>query len=858
MKILLINPCCLQEAGRDLYSAHLIGPLFKLQPNTTMTLGVPLALPTLAAHTPAKHTVKIIDEEIELIDFTESVDLVGLTAMTFKATRAYEIANEYRRRGVKVVMGGIHASMCPEEALAHVDCVVIGEAEELWPQLLADAEAGELRQIYSATGFPDLIDARPPRYDLVRNRQYLYSYLQTTRGCPYDCNFCTVTRTSGRKIRKKTPEQVVTEVDLLLRQHPSRQFRFIDRRTGSHKRFVGMIAFIDDNFAIDRNHALAVCAALQSYQEERGIVFFWYTQVNYPVGLDDELLTAFEAANCQHLFIGFENLDPQLLQAMNKFVNSPEHYAEAIRNIHRHNMRVVYSTIIGVDGSTWDSASHLWRFVEEQRVLHVLVNILTPYPGTTLATEMEQSRRILTRAPQLYNIRNVVFRPEGMSPGELLNSYRALCQRLFGFRAAMARSRDLLDNQARLVLPLTERVGFYLGLSFSCLLLASRRRLRLGTALRLLLEAPRHILVSGSLPAIERLVSCADYDDFASSENQRLSAPGSAAAANHPATGDLVDKQMRTHQPQTPGAPGAPGQRGYRACHISSALLRSRGTQVSDRDAGRPILVLGGTSLKLNEMSELINRLMEAGYEVACLEHPLGGLRDAGINPRQERPRSLRDYLDRLQDSGEVRKLDILAQSYAAFDVVRALADNPAYLSLISSIILVTPPGFDEKVNYLNHCLRFLWGHTLKGYLKARWGLLGRTPVTQGNFEARDRLQRQAAGIRIWFANTLRNPVRTLRELIDIINFRLALPLETLHKESGYDINIFLQTEDRVIPSQPTLRCTASWLPRDSVRQEPGGHNDVFFQKDQQNALLKFIREVREKIPGQTSQSDWN
>jgi radical SAM superfamily enzyme YgiQ (UPF0313 family) len=490
-----------------------------------MALGIPLALPTLAAHTPPEHSVKIVDEEIKDIDFDEPVDIVGITAMTFKARRAYEVSREFRGRGVKVVMGGIHASMCPDEASEHVDCVVIGEAEDLWPQVLADAAEGKLKKRYKVEEFPDLKKSRIPRYELVKNRQYLYSYLQTTRGCPYECNFCTVTKYNGRKVRKKTPEQVIEEVDSLLRLNRGRQFNVADRSQGKTKRFVGAIAFIDDNFAIDRNHALAVCNALQRYQEERGIVFAWYTQVNFTVGFDEELLTAMENANCLHILIGFESLDHATLQSMKKSMNTPEKYEEAIRNIRKHGIQVIYSTIIGDDNSSLESTERLMEFIQKNDIFHVLLNILTPFPGTELFDEMSKENRILSFDPQLYNIRNVVYRPNGMTPSQLQELFMSLSTRLYQYDKVYKRGKAMLGLDNRLYLPLFDRVAAVLGLSYTSLCLAWRGRLRLVAAMLILLSAPFLVLLNGSLFAVELLIASADYDDFARSESKRSSNP---------------------------------------------------------------------------------------------------------------------------------------------------------------------------------------------------------------------------------------------------------------------------------------------------------------------------------------------
>jgi len=521
MKILLVNPCCFNDSGRDLYSAHVAGPLFTVQPHKRLTFGIPLALPTLAACTPVEYDVQIVDEEIEDIDFNEPVDLVAITAMTFKAGRAYEIAREYRARGVRVVMGGIHASVCPDEAAEHVDCVVIGEAENLWPDLLADASAGKLKKRYVAQEFPDLKMSRTPRYDLVKNEQYLYSYLQTTRGCPFDCNFCTVTKISGRTVRKKTTEQVIQDVSAIVSIKHKRTLNLIDRSTAQKRKLVRMIAFIDDNFAIDRTHALSVCRALKKFQDDHNLVIPWYTQVNVDVGFDEELLTAMRDCNCQHLFIGFESLDPATLQAMGKNSNSPMRYAEAIRNIHRHDIRVVFSTIVGDDNTSRQSAACLKSFVEANDVFHVLLNIMTPYPGTRLFDEMKKEGRILTDDPQLYNIRNVVFQPRTMETTELKDIFNSLCGSLYRFDAMYQRGRNLLGHGNRLCFPVIDRVLLFFAVCFACLFLACRGTLRPKIAVRVILAAPYIILYHGTLFALEVLVMSADFDDFAQREIKR-------------------------------------------------------------------------------------------------------------------------------------------------------------------------------------------------------------------------------------------------------------------------------------------------------------------------------------------------
>lgn len=846
MKILLVNPSCLDESGRDLYSAHLLGPLCTAQPQKRMTLGIPLALPTLAAHTPPEHSVRIVDEEIEDINFEEPVDLIGLTAMTFKAKRAYEIAKEFRKRGVTVVMGGIHATMCPDQVFQHVDSVVVGEAEELWPEILADAVSGRLKRRYNAENLPDLRMSRIPRYDLVKNRHYLYAYLQTTRGCPFDCNFCTVTKLSGRTVRKKSPEQVIAEVDALLKLNPLRRFNVVDRLTGGKKRFVGTIAFIDDNFAIDRNHALAVSSALQRYQEDNGIVFAWYTQVNYMVGFDDELLMAMERASCQHLFIGFENLDPATLRSMNKRMNDPEKYGEAIRNIHRHHIRVVFSTIIGDDNTSRQSARRLESFIDKNHVFHVLINILTPYPGTALSEEMNKEDRIITREPELYNIRNVVFRPKGMSSAELEDIYLSLCSSIFRYDAMYRRGMSLLGLTDRFYLPPIDRIAAFMGFTYTCLYFALCRRLRCTIVMRLLLAAPRLLLFHGSIFAIELLVSSADYDDFLNSEILRFGKAGNMEGQRTKGVDRLIEQTLRDFSVSYPKDKAAGSYRGF---YITGSHLAARGINVPQENVGRPILLLGGTSIPISDRKEFIEFILEAGYEVASIENPMGGPFDMHIKPVSERPASLRNFIEHLKQDASVQSIDIVAQSYSAFEVIRVLLLDVSCRSFVKSIIFINPPGLNENTGFFKHIFRFLLHHLFIGYARTAGDFLGFNiaPLNEGYNKKREYAKREFHGISTWTFKTFMNIVRSLREVYDIVTFRIKEPLRILKNEYNCDINVFLQSEDQVVPAHISRAQLKDVLPEHNVRLVPGGHNDLFFHHWQRKAFLDFLEEIRKR-----------
>jgi radical SAM superfamily enzyme YgiQ (UPF0313 family) len=843
MKILLINPSCVDNEGRDLYSAHLLGPLFTLQPTKRMTLGLPLALPTLAALTPAHHDVRIIDEEIEEIDFSTPADLVGITAMTFKATRAYEIAKKFRSRNVTVVIGGIHASMTPEDVAPHADAVVVGEAESLWPNLLADFETGELKPEYRAADYPDLSLSPVPRYDLVKNRSYIYSYLQTTRGCPYSCDFCTVTEMSGRKLRRKSVDQVIVEVDHVLKQSPLRPFRIYDKKNGRIRRLVAAIAFIDDNFAVNREHALNICRALRDYQDRHDLLFIWYTQVNFDIGFDVELLKEMAESGCRHLFIGFENLDPDVLQSINKDMNDPGKYREAIINIEQAGMQVVYSTIFDEHASK-EGADQLVKFVEEQDVFHVLLNILTPYPGTKLRKTLEKDGRILLQEPHRYNIRNVVYRPKTMSTVDLETIYMHLCRELYRFDKVYARALSLSNHGDRFIFPSFERLLIPLLLIFSGVLLVLQRRLKIRSFLHLSKRIGKDILLDGSLLSFEVLLASCDYHEFLDSEMARMGKSGGGRKSGLALT--LTRQALQTN-PLTD--PGLRNQAHYLSFLVTSQALEEYGIEVPEKNVGRPLLILGGTSLSLDDRNDFLGHLLCSGFEVAGIQNPLGGVSHITIDPVKERPAALNNFLLILKKSGQSKGVDIIAQSYSAFETVRVLSENPEFSTFVKSIVLINPPGFDPDNNVPKHVLRFL-GHVLSGYTENLTCLLNgkiKAPAPEKN-EGRHFSRREIKGLSFWIAQTFANPVRTIKEIKDITGFRIEKPLKTLIKQ-GIPIFLFLQRDDKIVLAEQTEKEAIKILPKENIKVVPGGHNDLFFQPWQREEFCRFLNQIRIQFP---------
>lgn len=524
MKIVLINPGQLSDAGEDQFAGRIDSAFFRARPFTETYFGIPLAIPTLAGATPPRHTVKIVDEMVSPIDFDEPCDLVGLSAMTCKATRAYQIAAEYRKRGVTVVMGGIHASMCPDEAAEHVDCVVVGEADDIWPRLLEDFERSALETRYTADGFPDIARIPPPDHALTAHDRYYAFFLQTTRGCPRKCRFCTVTQINGKWLRKKRPEQVLDEVKRVIGLPNRLRPVVVDRGEGNRKRRLasGTIFFVDDNFAIDREHALGVCRTLKQFQDEHDIHLTWFTQADVKTGFDDELLDAMKSAGCMNIFMGFESLSERALQAMKKNVNAPKRYAACIENIERHGIEVTVSVIVGTDFEDRHSGEEMARFASAHNVFYLFPNILTPYPGTALKEEMEEARRIRLREPELYNIRNVVFLPKQMTPLELQSLYVTLCEEVLSLDNLLRTAGEKLKKPKRYYLILRWRLLIWIAFSFMFVALTLQRKITVSDMLKLLVKAPKMILRNGSLSALGFLVNTIGFCTFARSEHARF------------------------------------------------------------------------------------------------------------------------------------------------------------------------------------------------------------------------------------------------------------------------------------------------------------------------------------------------
>lgn len=405
MKILLIEPRL--EHGIVTYRDRL-KPISIIYGNPSLTL------PMVAAVTPEKHEVRIINENYEKLKISDDWDLVGISVLTITAHRSYEIADRFRELGVKVVLGGYHVSALPEEALQHADTVVVGEAENLWPKLLEDMEKGKLKRIYSSQERPDLSKIPNPRRDIYYN--FMTGAVQATRGCPVGCDFCPTSQLLGKTVRKRPIEDVIEDI----RSIPNK-----------------VIMFRDASLTLDIDYSKALFKAMRDLGKK------WIANGNINVlGKDEEFLRLSREAGCIQWFVGFESLSKETLKKIHKLtnVNVVEKYGEYVRRIQKHGISVVGGMIFGFDEDTPDVFETTYKALEEWQVDGVEFNILTPYPGTAIYQRFEREGRILTKDWSKYSQAHVVFKPKRMTPEELLEGYMWITKKFYSMDKVLKRT----------------------------------------------------------------------------------------------------------------------------------------------------------------------------------------------------------------------------------------------------------------------------------------------------------------------------------------------------------------------------------------------------------------------------------
>ena len=404
MKIKLIAPH--DQSEENISSAE----TFKIQK---------VNLPLLAALTPPEHEIIIVDEAFALDDTNEEVDLVGITVMTDLALRAYQIADTYRQRGVRVVMGGIHATVLPSEALQHADAVVIGEAEEVWTRLLFDAASGEMKKLYCANKTLDLNEIPKLRRDLYpkpKHKGYtpIAIGIETARGCPYDCEFCSIGSVMGRQYRARPIPKVISEVESIDSSH---------------------LFFVDDALAFNRP------TAKKLFTEMVPLRLKWAGQGPVSLAEDLELLRLMRLSGCVGLLIGFESVQKDVHDGMKKIKNLKIDFSEAIRRFHGEGIALLGAFIFGFDHENKDVFDQTLEFSIKNRLDCIELRILTPFPGTRLYSRLLKEGRLFVPNWWLYGYPpdTLLFQPKGMTAKELIEGFVRLNRQTYSYGSIIKR-----------------------------------------------------------------------------------------------------------------------------------------------------------------------------------------------------------------------------------------------------------------------------------------------------------------------------------------------------------------------------------------------------------------------------------
>jgi radical SAM superfamily enzyme YgiQ (UPF0313 family) len=370
----------------------------------------------LAAITPG-HNVEVFHQQVRRVPIDDAPDLVAISFFSGFARNAYAVADGYRRLGVPVVAGGPHVSYWLEEALQHVDAVVVGEAESVWPQLLADAQAGRLQKVYRGAP-PALAGIPAPRYDLLEKNFVVRRVLQATRGCPFSCTFCTVPDFN--------PGFRVRPIEDVIRDIATTHFPLFWQDK--------VVWFWDDNLLVKRQWAKDLL------REMTGLKKWWLTQASIDIVKDRELLELMERSGCIGIFLGIESLDDADLKSVNKRQNKAAEYREAIKRLHDRGICVMAGFISGFDDQTPESIVATADRLNGVGVDVPFLSILTPFRGTRLYEQQLSAGRILAdRDWPHYNGYNVAFKPAHMSPEQLLRAHRRLWNRAFRPQAVLER-----------------------------------------------------------------------------------------------------------------------------------------------------------------------------------------------------------------------------------------------------------------------------------------------------------------------------------------------------------------------------------------------------------------------------------
>jgi radical SAM superfamily enzyme YgiQ (UPF0313 family) len=381
---------------------------------------IPLALPTLAALTPDHYFIRIVDEEIEELPEHTLPDIVGITTLAATIRRAFELGDHYRSKGVKVIFGGPYASFTNQESLQHADAIVVGEAEGLWEKCLDDFEHGTLQKIYRSDEAVPYRTQKPPRWDLVDIKKIFQVAVQVSRGCPFNCDFCLVSKMFGRKMRYREIDNVIAEI----KAAPVKYF-----------------FFVDDNLTINKKYAKQLMKAI------RPLGISWGCMCSIDVANDDELLQLMAEAGCFNILIGFESLNPASLDETHKVQNKAATiYEPAIRKIHSYGIHINASFVVGFDNDTVEEFKNIFDFTMETAMPNVNLHLLAAPPGSEIFEKYAGEGRLANSDSDLGVGHFPTLHYMNMSQIELFDAYMKTIEKLFSFDILYQKALKLFSS----------------------------------------------------------------------------------------------------------------------------------------------------------------------------------------------------------------------------------------------------------------------------------------------------------------------------------------------------------------------------------------------------------------------------
>jgi len=416
-----------QDAAKDPHLAELMNHFYSIKekkPGPKLFPSIGAALPLIAALTPPVfEEIRIVDGTTQEIPFDEPFDIVGISMMTAQSDEGYRICREFKKRGVHTVIGGIHPTLEPSESMMHADTVICGEAENTWLAFIDDFLQGRPKQLYRQKKMINLKGSPVPRYDLMSPyNNTLYAFIQTSRGCPNNCRYCSVVKANGATFRYKSVEQIINEINTLRQLNPSTN-----------------IFFSDDNMFVNRNRLRKLLTGVS----ELNIGFA--AQADIGVSKDEEMLELLSASGCQYLFIGLESVTEPGIASLSKWKQRHFHeYQRSILQIKSYGIDVCGAFIVGTDDHDETIFPKIIDFAEQTSITNIHAGILTPFPGTPIRQSFVDAQRLLPKPWSNYDLFGMNFMPKSTTPYVL---QKGLLELMLHFSEKTAKSSDQFDGK---------------------------------------------------------------------------------------------------------------------------------------------------------------------------------------------------------------------------------------------------------------------------------------------------------------------------------------------------------------------------------------------------------------------------